>query len=86
LFRSDQAEDRFDDPAEKAVYAKEKQTQNRGHNHYHDRGDYGFTAGRPRHTRGFSADLPNEFTGIDFGHSLFPILLKNHNARQAPGG
>src|SRR6185369_6915654 len=65
---AEQAEQRMDDRAERAVDGEEEGGEQAGHDHDHQGGHRGFLARRPDDLPAFDAHLPDEFAGIDSRH------------------
>src|SRR6185437_9454611 len=86
---AEEAQQIFDDAREERVGAEEEEGEDDRHDHHHDGGGDGFLAGRPVDLPGLDSDLPDEFAGGDFGHSLgsLPLLrVSDRNAPRGPGG
>ena len=76
---SDQGQERFDDPAEKAVEPEKEQAENRRHDDDHDSRHHSFTACRPDDPRRLRPDLPDKLTWIDPGHSRLNPCFDQHS-------
>ena len=71
--RSDQAEQRLDDPAEHAVQPEKEHAQHGCHDHHHHGGHHRFARGGPDNAPTLCADLPDEFAWAYLCQILFPF-------------
>src|SRR3954471_12666156 len=65
---AEQAEQRVDDGAERAVDREEEGGEQAGHDHHHQSRHRGFALGRPDDLGALDLDLVHEFAGIDSRH------------------